>query len=51
MNQGGFRAEMNMGDLDNLSMPLGGGRERKLQVWIRTRPALGTRSSLAILHD
>jgi hypothetical protein len=29
MNQGGFRAEMYMGDLDNLRMPLGGGRERE----------------------
>jgi hypothetical protein len=43
LNHGGSRAEMYMGDVDNLSIPLGGGARGKLQGWIRTRPALQTR--------
>ena len=35
----------------NLSIPLGGGAEEKLQVWIRTRPAPAYPTSIATLHD
>ena len=35
----------------NLSIPLGGGAEERLQVWIRTRPAPADPTSIATLHD
>jgi hypothetical protein len=40
-----------MPDVDNLSMPLGGGAGARLPVWIRTRPAPADPTSIATLHD
>ena len=51
LNHGGSRAEMYMGNIDNLSIPLGGGARGRLQAWIRTRPAPADPTSIVTLHD
>ena len=38
-------------DLDNLSIPRGGGAGGRLQAWIRTRPAPADPTSIATVHD
>jgi hypothetical protein len=38
-------------DLDNLSIPRGGGAGGRLQAWIRTRPAPADPTSVATVHD
>ena len=37
LNHGGSGADMSLHDVDNLSMPLGGGAGARLRVWIHTR--------------
>ena len=51
LNQGSARAEMYMGDLDNLSMPLGGGRERETSGLDSHPLSPADPTSIARLHD